>query len=699
MDSLTLLIRLALRNLFASGINWVIGAIIAAGTFVVLVGNSIVSSMDAGLSHTVIHSAAGHLQVYSAKSKDDLVLWGGATNQPDLAPLPSFAQLKKLAESVPNIEALVPMGTNVAIIPSGNAIDLTLEKLREAVKAQAASGPDAAAAVRVSSLKELVQQNIRVLQQDLHSVQEVSTRTLEPEAAEALHRASSDSFWTEFDKTPFDSLELLENRVAPLASDAELIPLPYMGTDFDAYQKAFKPKIVDGQMIPEGRRGILLSKLYYEDWLKLKTARRLDKLLEAVTVRGRRIARDPELQSFIADNQAQIREVLLQLDAINTRTLVERLQKALGTQEADPGKLLVELFKVDDTNVQQRYKIFYEQVAPLVELYRIRVGDVLTIQSVGRNGYTEGVRVKVYGTFETPGLEKSLLAGAFNLMDLLSFRDLYGYMSSDDKEEIEKLRQQMGVKDVDRSNAEAALFGSGQGLASEGTESRIDVDATRGPPRNRRERAEELLQHVYTRDELENGVVLHAAVMLKDPEKLAQTMVALQIAAKRSNLPLKVIPWQVASGSLGQFVVLVKLGLFVAVLITLLVTLVVINNAIMMSTLQRVSEIGTLRAIGAQRGFVLAMVLAEVMMLGAVFGGGGALLGGWLVSRLQETGISATSDQLEFFFSGPSLHPTLTSGNVIFALVLVLVVSAASALYPAFLATRVSPLRAMQTDE
>ena len=61
--------------------------------------------------------------------------------------------------------------------------------------------------------------------------------------------------------------------------------------------------------------------------------------------------------------------------------------------------------------------------------------------------------------------------------------------------------------------------------------------------------------------------------------------------------------------------------------IIFVVALVIINNAMMMATLQRVREIGTMRAIGAQRGFVLGMVLLETVVLGLVFGAAGALLG------------------------------------------------------------------------
>jgi ABC-type antimicrobial peptide transport system permease subunit len=52
-----------------------------------------------------------------------------------------------------------------------------------------------------------------------------------------------------------------------------------------------------------------------------------------------------------------------------------------------------------------------------------------------------------------------------------------------------------------------------------------------------------------------------------------------------------------------------------------------------------------------------------------------------------------------FFFSGPRLLPTLSPANLIAAFVLVVGVSLLSTFYPAFMATRVSPVTAMQTDE
>ena len=82
-----------------------------------------------------------------------------------------------------------------------------------------------------------------------------------------------------------------------------------------------------------------------------------------------------------------------------------------------------------------------------------------------------------------------------------------------------------------------------------------------------------------------------------------------------------------------------------------------------------------------------------------VFGATGAALGAGIVKWLGKVGIAAQNDWFYFFFSGPRLHPWLSASNLIAAFVIVLAVSAISTLYPAFLATRVAPVRAMQAEE
>ncbi|NVJ25277.1 ABC transporter permease [Myxococcus sp. AM011] len=702
MGQLRLLMQVAFRNLFTSKINILIGGIIFFGTLLVVVGGALLDSMDSAMSRSIIGSVAGHLQVYSDDSKEELSLYGGMGGEPDLAVLDDFSRIKPFLEKHPNVKTVVPMGTSGALISSGNTVDLTLARLRDLYKKRAEEGESPALRANIDSVKSHVRQMVSLMEEQRNKSRELlSSAAVDPQEAEALARARTDAFWDTFENDPFAALEFLENRIAPQLPDGDLLDMRYVGTDLDSFQRTFdRMEIVDGQPVPQGKRGMLLSKFYYENFLKLKTALRLDNIKQEKDLNQKRIDADPQLQRWVKENQTQTREILFQLDPIKTRQAVERLQKVLGNQEPSLEKLLSEFLTTTDDNFDTRYQQFYAELAPLLDLYRMRMGDNLTITAFTRTGYVQSVNVKIYGTYQFKGLEKSAMAGVINLMDLMSFRELYGYLSPDRKAEIAELQKNSGLKAVDRANAEDALFGeeSGNSLVAEATPGLIeDAKAFEGALGSLRR--DDLAARVYSQQEIEQGVALSAAIILKDPEQLQQTMEELKQSATAAGLKLRVVSWQQAAGLIGQFVLMAKLVLYFAVFIIFIVALVIINNAMMMATLQRVREVGTMRAIGAQRSFILSMVLVETVLLGFVFGAGGALLGSGIMSALGSAGIPAGNEALYFFFSGPRLYPSLSAGNLIAAFVIVLLVSAISTLYPAFLATRVSPLQAMQTDE
>jgi ABC-type antimicrobial peptide transport system permease subunit len=336
-------------------------------------------------------------------------------------------------------------------------------------------------------------------------------------------------------------------------------------------------------------------------------------------------------------------------------------------------------------------------LAPLLELYRLKPGDTLTIKAYTKSGFVEAVNLKIYGTFQFKGLEKSGLAGGLSLMDIFSFRDLYGYVTPEKIAETKALQKAAGAKFVARDQAEAELFGGSSSSTVEETKQKhIHDKAELGGAKAQRA---DLVHRTYSQEEIEKGVVMGAAILLKDPSKLKDTMKELQAICDKEKLGLKVINWQKAAGNLGQFVFVAKFILFFATAIIFVVALVIINNAVVMATLQRVREIGTMRAIGAQRRFVLAMVLTETMVLGLVFGTVGVILGSGFVIWLGHAGLPAGNDFLYFFFSGPRLFPYLNAGSVVGAFIVVLLVTCASALYPAVMATRVSPIQAMASDD
>jgi hypothetical protein len=445
----------------------------------------------------------------------------------------------------------------------------------------------------------------------------------------------------------------------------------------------------------------LFAKWIYEEQVKLKTAHRLDLIRDGILKRGKKIATDLDLQRMVRKNATEVKEIMLQLDSQQKAAFRSKLQEELGGREDDVAKLLSNFFRVDDGNIMQRYRFFYDQLAPSLTLYRVRVGDTLTIKGFTKSGYVQSVNLRVYGTFAFEGLEESHLAGSLNLMDLVSFRELYGFSTADRAKEIAALKARAGFKEIDRDKVEAELFGGDTGDGTQAAAAALpgrDADAALRGLAGRSKR-QQLVDQSYDPAQLEQGVVLNAAVIVKDPRRIRQTIQDIEAAGGKAGLSLRAIDWKKASGLVGQFVTMIRAVLYVSVLIIFAVALVIINNALVMATLERIAEIGTLRAVGAQRRFLLGMLVVETLAVGALFGGIGAVLGVGVITLMHMIGLPATNDTLYFLFSGPRLHPGLAPMNIAIALFIVLVVSAVSSIYPGLLAMRVSPRQAMQSDE
>jgi ABC-type lipoprotein release transport system permease subunit len=709
VDATRVLLRIAFRNLVASRVRTVIiGLIVLVGALIVVVGASLMESIDRGMRTSIQGSLGGQLQVYQSTSEGQLELYGGLRGESLLDPIPDFARVKEVLSKVPNVRMIVPMGIDQALVATGNAFDVTLARLREDVRRLQADPKDAEARRGLEAREAHVKRLIALLGEE-----RAQARVLvDPNGRDAslrrsqqadLLRAADPAFWVEFERDRLAGLEYLENKVAPLAMDSGFTFIRYVGTDVEAFMKAFDlAEIADGQPIPPGQRGILLGRQYAEEWLKLKNARRLDQIKDKRDRFGDRIARSEELQRWVKDTRSRAREILVQLDPLQAAEAERRLRPALKAPAGEElPALLARLFDLDDANFDDHYRVFYEQLAPLLRLYQISVGDVITIKAPGKTGAFNSVNVKVYGFIQFKGIEKSGIAGTTSVMDLQSFRDLYGYVSSDKAAELARIRTQMGATAVSREEAEAALFGGEAAPLVEATRAgTIDEKALLAGVGEKRKTALAEATRAYTQAEIDQGVALNAAILLDDPSRLRETQAAVQAAADAAGLKLKVIDWEAASGMVGQFVLLLRGILVFALIIFFGVALVIINNAMVMAALQRVKEVGTMRAIGAQRRFVVAMLLVEIVSVSVVFGLAGAALGGGVVALIRAAGgIPATTDLLFFLFSGPALLPHLGGASVAASLILVLGVAVASALYPAFIAMRVTPVEAMSTED
>lgn len=741
-----ILFRIALRNLASHKLkSFIVGGLLAFGTFLLLLGQALLGTLDVSMARSITGSMAGQLQAYSGDAKDKLALFGDMSGGTDIGLIQDFVKVRKVLEAHPQVEAVVPQGSDVAMVYGGNIIDVKLEELRAAEK----TGDKERSKVLRAHLRRIV----GLLGQDMAKLGEIAdlsrADTETRDSLVHLARAGKGEFWQGFDADPLEAMEFLENEIAPLAMSADMLFFRYMGTDTARFAKAFDLfEIVDGTAIPSGQRGFLFNKLNYEETVKHKSARRLDKMKDRIAD-GYAIASDDDLKNYVKLNKNQYKDVTYQFDEVAASAVRKALQQALGSQEQDLDKLMVAFMDMDDSNFAKRYEVFYRDVAPRLILYSVKIGDVMTIKGFTSSGYPTSVNVKVYGTFRFKSLDKSSLAGAVNVMDLMTYRDLYGYLSADKKAEIEALQAKSGVQEIKRADAEAALFGGdggeeiveevGQpgevsaaadatavqppadlakamedkvvramaagetgdtvGAGNAATETNANASANGGKNGNGKKREVAQADRVYVQGEIDGGVVRHMAIIVKPGADLKLVAQELQASSDREKLGLKIVDWRTASGFIGDFLWVIYSVLATALLIIFIVAVIVMNNSMVMATLERTKEIGTMRAIGAQKSMILRMFLAEAAVMSAVFGGIGALLAVGTVAWMHSVGLPAANDVLVFLFAGPRLYPELQLAHVLVSAALVGIVALISTLYPAWLAMRVTPLEAMQDAE
>ena len=124
-----------------------------------------------------------------------------------------------------------------------------------------------------------------------------------------------------------------------------------------------------------------------------------------------------------------------------------------------------------------------------------------------------------------------------------------------------------------------------------------------------------------------------------------------------------------------------------------------VMNTMLMATYERIREIGIQKALGATPLRIVTGVTAEALALALAATAGGALLGLAGTYYLKTVGIDTTGFAGEFTFSGmafdPVWHAVLRLKVVVLPVVIMWVTCTLAALYPAVLAARLDPVRAI----
>jgi putative ABC transport system permease protein len=165
--------------------------------------------------------------------------------------------------------------------------------------------------------------------------------------------------------------------------------------------------------------------------------------------------------------------------------------------------------------------------------------------------------------------------------------------------------------------------------------------------------------------------------------------------AKENHLALRVTDWSAGAGSLGRMVQQLQSVFSFLILAVILVSLFVITNSLVLSVTERIPEIGTLRALGGQKGFIRGIVIMETLITGAVFGLAGTILASLLTVLLNAMSVSVPGLFSQVLFGGGTLRLALSLKSVLLSVGIVAGTALAASLYPLTVALKIRPVQAM----
>ena len=156
--------------------------------------------------------------------------------------------------------------------------------------------------------------------------------------------------------------------------------------------------------------------------------------------------------------------------------------------------------------------------------------------------------------------------------------------------------------------------------------------------------------------------------------------------------------WKVAAGPFAQSIDVIRIIFYFAILIVAIVAVIIMMNTLVISVMERTGEIGTMRALGAQKPFVWLMFLTETLTVTLVFGCIGLVIASGLVGIVNLLHFGASNFFTQIIFGGKVLRLSITPWSFLSTLFMVAGVGLVAHLYPVMVALKVPPVRAMQSE-
>ena len=299
------------------------------------------------------------------------------------------------------------------------------------------------------------------------------------------------------------------------------------------------------------------------------------------------------------------------------------------------------------------------------------------VQILTGDGVSFSIRsVKLTGIYtydsQNPTLSKIALVAPETLRDLLGMKD-FSEAAEIQESQIDLIKEESSIDDLfgDSSDFDASEASGGPELETGGKSSS---------------------QKAFVESSVWSYLICMTDGSVNDGKIIKQ----LNREFKEREWSIQAVSWRDAAGGSVYISFYLRLIFNIGIVLILLTGFIVVNNTLTVSSISRIGETGTIRALGAKRGFVIREFLFETSLLTVTSGILGCILGSLFALLLEKLHIGISNTYLMQLFGGKTLSLTVTASNVLQNMELSLVLAVAGCIYPVRVALRASPVEAMR---
>jgi putative ABC transport system permease protein len=320
---------------------------------------------------------------------------------------------------------------------------------------------------------------------------------------------------------------------------------------------------------------------------------------------------------------------------------------------------------------------------------KIQPGDKILITSMNTVSGTKIREVTVRGIHDYG--EAAFDLSFVSFIDETNLRIMNGMLLNTAEALQLSQQEQSSLGDVD----EDSLFGSDEGEDSLFSDSLLTESGTPDPSK---QDWDQILGDTSQREflsETDPNAWNFMLVRVDDHARTPQVISQLNDYFAQEGIEARAWNWLEGAGMSAQLADTISIVFNVLLFIVAIVAVIIIMNTLVISVSERFGEIGTMRAIGARKGFVRKMITLETLMISIVFGLVGVVIGILILMIFRAVGIEASNQFLQILLGGGVFRPMVSSSAIFSSVLMLTAVGIVSSLYPVSVALKISPLEAM----